>query len=280
MFYIVIAILLWSSLGVIIRLTGLPVLSLIFFPCAVSLLPLGMLLLYRRSQWKTPDRNDLGLLVLLSVTALINTGTFFFAYQYTSIANAVLTHYTAPVIVAFLAPIILKERFTFSLLGAVALAAAGLWIMLGASPAEFVSALVSGDRSSIGILSGLVSGIAYAFVIILIRTGAQRIDPVVMTFGQNLLLVVMLMPFIQPPAPFFPTAWIFLVIGLLLSTVAPVLYFRGMRDVTANKAAILGYLEPVAAILLGFIVLSEPVGFNTVVGGCMILLSGYLTRRI
>lgn len=280
MLYIVISILLWSSLGVIIRLTGLPVLSLIFFPCAVSLLPLGALLLYRRSQWKTPDRNDLGLLVLLSVTALINTGTFFFAYQYTSIANAVLTHYTAPVIVAFLAPIILKERFTFSLLGAVALAAAGLWIMLGASPAEFVSALVSGDRNSIGILSGLVSGIAYAFVIILIRTGAQRIDPMVMTFGQNLLLVVMLMPFIHPPAPFFPTAWILLVIGLLLSTVAPVLYFRGMRDVTANKAAILGYLEPVAAILLGFIVLSEPVGFNTVVGGCMILLSGYVTRRL
>lgn len=280
MLYIVIAILLWSSLGVIIRLTGLPVLSLIFFPCAVSLLPLGMLLLYRRSQWKTPGRNELGLLVLLSVTALINTGTFFFAYQYTSIANAVLTHYTAPVIVAFLAPILLKERFTFSILGAVTLAAAGLWIMLGASPTEFVSAFVSGDRNSIGILSGLVSGIAYAFVIILIRAGAQRIDPIVMTFGQNLLLVAMLMPVIHLPAPFFPAAWILLSIGLLLSTVAPVLYFRGMRDVTANKAAILGYLEPVAAILLGYIVLSEPVGFNAVVGGGMILFSGYLTRRL
>ncbi|HSW63575.1 MAG TPA: EamA family transporter [Dissulfurispiraceae bacterium] len=280
MFYIVTAILLWSSLGVIIKLTGLPVLSLIFFPCAVSLLPLGALLLSRRTQWKTPDCNDLGLLVLLSVTALINTGTFFFAYQYTSIANAVLTHYTAPVIVAFLAPILLKERLTFSILGAVAIAAAGLWIMLGASPTQFASALVSGDRNSIGILSGLVSGIAYAFVIIIIRAGARRIHPVVMTFGQNLFLVVMLMPFIHPPAPFFPAGWIFLVIGILLSTVAPVLYFRGMRDVTANKAAILGYLEPVAAILLGYIMLNEPVGFNTAVGGCMILLSGYLTRRL
>ena len=34
---------------------------------------------------------------------MLNNLSFFYAFQNTTIANAVLTHYTAPIIVAFLA---------------------------------------------------------------------------------------------------------------------------------------------------------------------------------
>ncbi len=280
MFYIVAAILLWSSLGVIIRLSGLPALSLIFFPCVVSLLPLGVMLALRRPHWQTPDRDDLKLLSLMGVMSLVNTGSFFVAYQNTTIANAVLTHYTAPVLVAFLAPLLLGERLTASILTAVAIAAAGLGIMLGVSPAQFATALFSGDRDSIGIAAGLLSGLAYAFAIIITRKAAQRIDAIVMTFGQNLIISAILLPAAQAPDPFLPAGWLFLLMGILYSTIAPALYFRGMQQVSANKAAILGYLEPVAAILLGAVILGEPAGLATIIGGGMILFSGYLTRRL
>ncbi len=280
MFHIIAAILLWSSLGVIIRLSGLPAVSLIFFPCVVSLLPLSLLLTLRRPHWQMPDRDALKLLSLMGAVSLVNTGSFFVAYQNTTIANAVLTHYTAPVFVAFLAPFLLGERLTVSIFLAVAIAASGLGIMLGVSPAQFATALFSGDRDSIGIAAGLVSGLAYAFAIIITRKAAQRIDAMVMTFGQNLMISVLLLPVAQTPDPFLPAGWLFLVMGILYSTIAPTLYFRGMRQVSANKAAILGYLEPVAAILLGAVILGETAGFATVIGGGMILFSGYLTRRL
>jgi drug/metabolite transporter (DMT)-like permease len=52
-----------------------------------------------------------------------------------------------------------------------------------------------------------------------------------------------------------------------------------MKEVTANRAAILGYLEPVCAIVIGAFFLGEEVRASTVVGGGMILFSGYLTVR-
>jgi drug/metabolite transporter (DMT)-like permease len=67
--------------------------------------------------------------------------------------------------------------------------------------------------------------------------------------------------------------------GIVHSTIAPVLYFRGFKAVTANRAAILGYLEPVCAILLGALFLEEGVTCKTVVGGGIILFSGYLTVK-
>lgn len=280
MISIIAALILWSSLGIIIKESGLSPIALIFFPCACSLIPLACILTSRSRQFPMPDREALGIIALLGLVSLINTGCFFYSYQYTSIANAVLAHYTAPGFVAMLAPFLLREHLTKAAVGAVALAACGLWIMLGVDAGTFARDLLSGDRNSLGLLFGVVSGLAYAFVIIIIRKTASTIDPLVMTFGQNLIISVLLLPLAELPSPTFPAAWLFPVVGIVHSTLAPILYFRGMRTVNANKAAILGYCEPVCAILLGAIVLGEMIGMHTALGGVMILASGYLARKL
>lgn len=277
---IIIALILWSSLGIIIKLSGQPPLAMIFFPCVFSLLALAFLLNACRTPVVKPDRNALGIIALLGCMALLNTGSFFYSYQYTSIANAVLTHYTAPGFVALLAPLFLRERLTATIVSAVAVAACGLWLMLGVSPVAFADTVGAGDRDSIGILCGLVSGLAYAFVIIIIRKTAPLIDPLVMTFGQNLVIAILLLPVIGIPSPFFPAGWLFLAIGIIHSTIAPILYIRGMQTVNANRAAILGYFEPVSAIALAAVFLGEAVSFSTAIGGALILASGYLSRKI
>ena len=48
--------------------------------------------------------------------------------------------------------------------------------------------------------------------------------------------------------------------GIVHSTVAPILYFKGLQTVTANRAAVLGYLEPVSAILFSMVFLNEKPG--------------------
>ncbi|MBI3592123.1 MAG: EamA family transporter, partial [Nitrospirae bacterium] len=218
-------------------------------------------------------------LLILGPISLANTFSFFYAYKNTTIANAVLTHYTAPIIVAFLAPIFLKERLTGRVLTAVAVATAGLWIMLDVSVSSFISLILAGDRNTGGILSGLFSGFAYAILIIIFRVFAQNFNPLVMTFFQNFVIAALLAPFVEMPRTFVSELWVFAVMGIVHSTIAPVLYFKGMKQVTSNRAAILGYLEPVCAILLGVIFLGETVNYKTVIGGVMILFSGYLTIK-
>lgn len=67
--------------------------------------------------------------------------------------------------------------------------------------------------------------------------------------------------------------------GIVHSTIAPILYFKGLQYVTANKTAVLGYLEPVIAIIFSVLLLNEHPGINSIAGGALIMFSGYLTLR-
>ena len=67
--------------------------------------------------------------------------------------------------------------------------------------------------------------------------------------------------------------------GIVHSTIAPILYFKGLQLVTANKAAVLGYLEPVCAIIFSMLFLAEVPGTNSILGGMLIIFSGYLTLK-
>ena len=54
---------------------------------------------------------------------------------------------------------------------------------------------------------------------------------------------------------------------------------KGFHTVKANEAAILGYSEPVGAIIMAFIFLHELPGTPALLGGLLILFSGYLILR-
>ncbi|BCB96351.1 hypothetical protein JZK55_12730 [Dissulfurispira thermophila] len=285
MLYILTAIFLWSSLGIVIKVSNMPVHMLMFFSCVTSVLLIGLMFTKKEFRQYIPKRKGILHLFVLAFISLINTFSFFFAYKNTSVANAVLTHYTAPVMVAFLAPIFLREKLTIKVLVSVTIATAGLWIMLGISVSQFFGLVIAGDKNTGGILAGLFSGFAYAVLIILIRILAQNFNPLIMTFFQNFFIAIFLMPVVFLTSQFSnillsPSSWwAFGIMGIVHSTIAPILYFRGMRDVTANRTAILGYLEPVCAIILGVIFLGEVVMTKTIIGGLMILFSGYLTIK-
>jgi drug/metabolite transporter (DMT)-like permease len=79
-----------------------------------------------------------------------------------------------------------------------------------------------------------------------------------------------------------------LVLGLLGTGYATILYFRLIADVGASTAAAVDYLVPVFAVLFGVTLLSEPVTWNLLVGGLTVLvgmavvegrLTSFLTRR-
>jgi len=266
-FYILLAIFLWSSIGVVIRLASVPVHVLIFYALVVSVMLQGSYIMAKGYHRVITDLSRIKYPALLGVVSAGNMLTFYFALKTTSIANAVLTHYTAPVIVAFLAVVFLKEKMTWPLIVAILLASAGLWLML--------NGLSLREGQSAGIIAGLISGAAYALIVILGRLYAQQYHPVVLTFLVNSTIIILLAPFVRE----FPRheLWSFLFMGVVHSTIAPILYYRGLRDVSASRTAVLGYLEPLCAILLGMLILHEMPGIRSLYGGILIFFSGYLT---
>jgi drug/metabolite transporter (DMT)-like permease len=140
-----------------------------------------------------------------------------------------------------------------------------------------LNGLFLNEGHAAGIGAGLISGVAYAVIVILGRLSAQRYRPVVLTFLANATIILLLAPFIHE----FPrrALWGILFTGVVHSTVAPVLYYRGLQTVSAGRAAVLGYFEPLCAIALGMAVLREMPGMHAWLGGMLIISSGYLTLR-
>lgn len=280
--YIVIAIFIWSSLGVFVRYANAPVHEIIFYSAFFSLFFQGAIVLSTPLRKKFPPLRQFPWIGLIAVLLLLNTLTFLFAYQKTTISNAVFTHYIAPVVVAVLAYLFLKERITVSLVLSILISTVGLWVMLGGVTIVdcFRSIFHEGFRFSgdlLGILSGLLSGIFYAVLVISIRVFARRMNPYVMAFIQNIFMVLILASFVEFPEP--QKIPLYLLMGALHSTIAPFLYYKGLSLVQANRAAILGYLEPVGAIIFSVIFLNEIPPIRSYIGGGLIILSGYITAR-
>lgn len=268
----------------VVRLSGATIHVLIFYSALISVFILSVPLL--RKSYRTHMLSNLirgsartrpWYLLLLGPLSLTNSFTFFYAFKNTTIANAIFAHYLAPVLVAFMAPLFLKEKLTRQVIIAIILACMGLWILLGVGPIEVFGFFSKADQNALGIMSGLLSGFAYALIIIAARVYAKDYDAPVITLAQNFMMCLLLLPFVRE----FPmhALWSFLLLGAVHSTLAPLLYFRGMRDVSATKTAVLGYIEPLGGIVFAMVFLGEYPRVASLAGGALIIFSGYLTIK-
>ncbi|MBF0457832.1 MAG: EamA family transporter [Nitrospirae bacterium] len=285
--YIISALLIWSSQGIIVRAAKMPVVSIVCYSLIVSLFIQSFIFL--RTSKELPSARGLLTIFMLSILTLINTLTYFYAFSYTSISNAVFTHYIAPIVVLLLAPIFLKEKITMAAVFSVALASVGLWIIMrDISVIDIAAHIITNSATSpdtrfkadaVGILCGLASGVAYGTMIIILKIISGRYNKYVVVFFQNLFMVLLLLPFAGPPPHAVGQIWIIAVMGALYSTAATYLYYSGIERAEANKAAILGYIEPIGAIILGAIILSEYPDALSLSGGLLIIAAGYIIIR-
>ncbi|MBF0608408.1 MAG: EamA family transporter [Magnetococcales bacterium] len=284
--------LIWSSQGIVVRMSGLPVEVLVCYSNLFAMAGQSLILLNPSIRKSIPPLRKFHYLVIYAILVLINTMTYFIAYEQTSISNAVFTHYIAPVVVAILAPLLLKERVTLATVISLVVATIGLWLILGdISLMELIRGGGSTDNlNRMGILAGLASGVAYALIIISVRAFATTYNSYFVVFFQNSFVALSMLAFLiaKGQSSFdvwghltesASSLWIFILMALMYSTVAPYLYYRGLTYVEANRAAVLGYSEPLSAIVLSVLFLSETPGLRSLIGGALILLSGYIVIR-
>jgi len=277
---IILAILIWSSLGIFIRHIDLPNACIIFYTATLAGAVQFIILVLSRQikvSYKESHPKESVILFLLPFCFIANTMLFYYAIRNTTLSNAVLTHYTAPIFVALLAPVLIGEKLSKLTWGAIVLSTAGLWFIIGrANP---LVAILEGGRDILGIMAGALSGLAYAFLIIMVRRIARTYHALMITFIQNGMVAMILLPFVYDiPLPSSAVPLLFL-LGIVHSTMAPLMYVHGFRTVRANEAAILGYFEPLGATILGFIFFDEVPGIHALIGGILIILSGYITIR-
>ena len=274
---VIAALLLWSTWGIAVKKLHIDSFYTLFFTTLFSLPAVALVAFSRRRptlSFSPELKRQLPLIALLAFVLLANNFFYFAAFNRTSIAISVFTHYTAPLFVAVLAPLLLHEPFELKIVPPLLLALAGLLAILFPG---FNFRMVPGDLS--GALCGLASGLFYAFTLITAKhlTGKTSLSAIIM--GQNLFIVLFLLPFFfyNHQIDFPMSDWLLLaLLGVALCGLAPFSYLSGLRRIKAQHVAIIGYIEPLAAVALGLIVSRRVPSLSVWLGGAAILVSGAL----
>lgn len=216
-------------------------------------------------------------LILFTIFDILNIYSYWQAFALTTISNAVLTHYTAPLFVALLAPFLIKEKVNKRIALALSLSVVGL-VLLTYGDYSFKS------QDFIGILFGTASGLFYALIIICIRYMHRKISAYTMRIYECGIALILLTPFllVGSNTPLLLTSFsLASIIGFafLMGVIAVTLHWSGIKHVTSHQAGVLGYAELIfAAVFAAFFFLEIPQPLD-IIGGLLIVGGGLLVIK-
>jgi drug/metabolite transporter (DMT)-like permease len=270
---IIAAMLIWSTWGPMIRWLSLPPSIVLFYTSFVASFAVPAVLAARGELHLGGVGKYWWLFGLLALSAITNNIAYFYSLGHTTVSNAVCTHYTAPLFVALLAPLLISERLQKITLLSLPIAVFGMYMIVLAG-----GGLKTGGAHTAGIIAGTISGVAYAFLIIFSRLLSRML-----LHHKAVVLLLWITTIAMAPAVLLTDhhldshkAVLLFLTGVFHSTIAPLFYYDALRKVLAQHAAILGYMEPLAAIPLAYVLLSERPSLFALSGGVLILFSGYL----
>ena len=238
-----------------------------------------------------PARERWPLHALRSVLLLIALATWFHSLTLLPLVQAVAVGYTAPIFIALLAMLVLKEKpsrwiwaaLAFGVLGSVV----GLWPELtgtGAGGGTDGGAGDSGTPGSatrlLGMLSAGVSALTYAGVVVLARKQAQSDALWTILLVQNLLpaLALTVPMALHPPALTAADIGPVLLIGLL-ATGGLLSITWAFTHIEASRAAPLEYTGLIWATLLGYTMFGEVPSAYTLASAALIVAGSLLLMR-
>jgi probable blue pigment (indigoidine) exporter len=182
-----------------------------------------------------------------------------------------------PVWVALLAPRLLKtptERVVYLSLG-VALGGLGVIIV--------PSLLGSGATlSAIGVAVGLTGGVLYAFFQLLVKSLTTELESTTIVTVECTLDAIVILPlalwqvFVVGTTLTGHDLVAAAILGLVCTAIAYTMWVEGVARIRVQHSSILGFLTPVVAPLIAWVLLGQSITLATAAGGCLIVAAGVL----
>ncbi|MBQ2254522.1 MAG: EamA family transporter, partial [Clostridia bacterium] len=261
--------LIFGTVPLVVRMIDLSSSERALYRAIMAAVLVGGFLLITRQKLPLRDIKKELLLLLLSGAAMgFNWVLLFEAYKYTTVSVATLSYYFAPVIVMMVCPLLFREKMGVRQILSFVMSTAGLVLITGTAG--------GGSSDLLGIAFGLGAAVLYATVMLLNKfikgvTGLHR------TFIQFLAAIAVLTPYVALTSGFHPTALdgrgavSLLILGLVHTGIAYCMYFSALKELPGQEVAILSYIDPLVAVLVGFIWLDETMTPPQIVGGLLIL---------
>ncbi|GIE86271.1 DMT family transporter [Actinoplanes regularis] len=144
---------------------------------------------------------------------------------------------------------------------------------------------VSGDRwGLLGAAMVLLAALSYAYATRMVQQRLSDVPPDALTVGTTTVSTLVLTPFVLFRLPDAGAvgvdSWLALAgLGLLCTALAMLAFYRLIALAGSNRAGLVTYVNPVVAVLLGVVLLREPVGVGTAAGFLLIVTGCWLSTR-
>lgn len=269
--------LIMGLIGALVEWATAPESALLFLRFATAGIVLGVVFARRRPLAGVRERSVWPRLLLMAAVDAFTLLLFFVAIRDTSVAIGMFLQFLAPVWVALIAPLVTRTRTEAIVYPALAIALAGLAVIL--TP----SLLGEGVRlSPWGVAAGLLAGFGYAAFQLVVKDLTRRVSAVTIVFTEAWLDALFLLPLAlwQTVGAGYALTTRDLVAGLILGVVctalAYVMWTHGMAMIKVQHSSILGYLEPVSAPIYALLLLGQGISGWTIAGGVLIVFAGLL----
>lgn len=237
-----------------------------------------LILLYARGGRidRSIGRRNLLLLAVTGALIGINWILLFEAYNRTTVSTATMCYYMEPTIVILLSPLVFREKLTARKLLCTAAAVVGMFLISGIADGGGIR-----TEELSGIFCGLGAAALYAAVVMLNKR-IEAEDAYQKTAVQLASAAIVLLPYLLLTEDWSAvrlstgSVCMVLLVGIVHTGLAYVLYFGSMKALPAQSIAVLSYIDPVCALLLSALVLEERLSVFGIIGAALIIGSALI----
>ncbi len=260
---------LWSSIGLVVRQIDEAGAASVMFWRSAGLLPV----LWAFLHWRTGGRvlaglRAVGLPGFVGALGLVAAyAGAIYALQATTVANAVFLYSAAPFVAALLGWAALGERVAATTWAAMALAGAGIFVMIGGG--------FAGGRMD-GNIAALISAAGFSVFSVSLRWGhVEDSLPTVLLGGVLSMIAAFGLAAIlgQTVAASARDIGISMALGAVVLTVGMALYTFGSKALPTAELTLISSIENILAPIWVWLLLGETASQSTLLGGAMVLVA-------
>jgi len=279
---LIMTMLIFGSIGVFVKKIDLSSSEIAFLRGVIGslFLLIASFLVKHKPSFQALKEN--ALLLLLSGAAIgLNWIFLFESYRYTTISNATISYYFAPIFVMILAPWILKEKLTSVKVICIATAMIGLFLIVNPG----AGGTNGSQNHTLGIFYGLLAAAFYASVV-LMNKFIKNLSGFEITLVQLMAGALVLFPYVLWQGNLNlggldSTSIIFiLILGIVHTGFAYFLYFTSLQELKGQTIAVLSYIDPISAVVIAAIFLNEGMSLIQMIGGALVLGSTFLSEKL
>lgn len=257
-----------SAMDAVVKSLGasLPTFQIVFVRYVGAAIWLALFLTVTPNHW--PKRQNLKRHMMRGALMALTACLFFYGVTHLPLAIAAALAMSAPIYIAFLGIVFLKEKASPTLFLAILLGVAGsLVIVFGGAPIP-----TSGSSSILMWGAAILAPLSYAATLVLLKHHASDEGAAAMTLAQSLAAAAITLPLaVSNFVPPTPHMWMQIALIGFFGACGFLLLIGGLRRLPASVFSLIDYTGLLWAAVFGFFFFSENVEPRLWIGGSMII---------